>query len=77
MIISLANYLAHSLQTLCSGDHPPLAQSVFGPVARWPLAGDQLFVDFDLSEAGTPAGTNVRVVAAGPIRAGDTVTRLA
>jgi len=26
---------------------------------RWPLAGDQLFVDFDLSEANLPAGTKL------------------
>lgn len=28
---------------------------------RWPLAGDQLFVDFDLSEANLPAGTRLQV----------------
>lgn len=28
-----------------------------GDVARWPLAGDQLFVDLDLSDANLPAGT--------------------
>jgi hypothetical protein len=27
--------------------------------ARWPLAGDQLFVDFDLSDANVPAGTRL------------------
>lgn len=27
---------------------------------RWPLAGDQLFVDFDLSEASLPAGTRLQ-----------------
>ena len=27
--------------------------------ARWPLAGDQLFVDFDLSETNAPAGTRL------------------
>jgi MOSC domain-containing protein YiiM len=26
---------------------------------RWPLAGDQLFIDFDLSEANLPAGTRL------------------
>lgn len=31
---------------------------------RWPLAGDQLFVDFDLSLAHVPAGTRLRVGAA-------------
>ena len=29
--------------------------------ARWPLAGDQLFVDFDLSEDNLPPGTRVGV----------------
>jgi hypothetical protein len=29
--------------------------------ARWPLAGDQLFVDFDLSEANVPAGTRLAI----------------
>jgi MOSC domain-containing protein YiiM len=29
--------------------------------ARWPLAGDQLIVDFDLSEANCPAGTRLGV----------------
>ncbi len=28
---------------------------------RWPLAGDQLIVDFDLSEANCPAGTRLAV----------------
>jgi hypothetical protein len=29
--------------------------------SRWPLAGDQLFVDFDLSRANVPAGTRLRL----------------
>jgi MOSC domain-containing protein YiiM len=29
--------------------------------ARWPLAGDQLFVDFDLSEENLPAGQQIAV----------------
>ena len=29
--------------------------------SRWPLAGDQLFVDFDLSADNLPAGTRLRV----------------
>jgi MOSC domain-containing protein len=29
--------------------------------ARWPLAGDQLYVDFDLSEANIPPGTRLAV----------------
>ena len=28
---------------------------------HWPLAGDQLFVDFDLSEANVPAGTRLEI----------------
>ncbi len=28
---------------------------------RWPLAGDQLYVDFDLSEANIPAGTQLAI----------------
>lgn len=29
--------------------------------ARWPLAGDQFFVDFDLSKANVPAGTRLAI----------------
>ena len=32
--------------------------------SRWHLAGDQLFVDFDLSEGNVPAGTRLAVGAA-------------
>ena len=32
-----------------------------GPVERWPLAGDQLYADFDLSEDNLPAGTRLAV----------------
>jgi len=32
---------------------------VAGLPERWPLAGDQLYVDLDLSEAGLPAGTRL------------------
>ncbi len=28
---------------------------------RWPLAGDQLYVDFDVSEANLPAGTRLSI----------------
>ncbi len=34
---------------------------VAGEPERWPLAGDQLYVDLDLSEAGLPAGTRLAV----------------
>ena len=30
-------------------------------VARWPIAGDQLYVDLDLSEDNVPAGTQLRI----------------
>ena len=32
-----------------------------GPRERWPLAGDQLFVDLDLSTANLPAGTRLAI----------------
>jgi len=32
-----------------------------GDRARWPIAGDQLYVDLDLSEANVPAGTKLRI----------------
>ena len=32
-----------------------------GPRERWPLAGDQLFVDLDLSAANLPAGTRLAI----------------
>lgn len=32
-----------------------------GDRARWPLAGDQFFVDFDLTEANAPAGTRLAI----------------
>ena len=28
---------------------------------RWPLAGDQLYVDFDLSKENLPAGTRLEI----------------
>jgi hypothetical protein len=37
------------------------AALIAGPPDRWPPAGDQLFVDFDLSEASTPAGTQLLI----------------
>ena len=37
------------------------AASLAGAVERWPLAGDQLYVDFDISEENLPAGTRVLV----------------
>jgi len=32
---------------------------VAGPKERWPLAGDQLFIDIDLSDGNMPAGTRL------------------
>jgi hypothetical protein len=37
------------------------AQLVAGSIDRWPLAGDQLYVDFDLSEATLPAGSRLAI----------------
>lgn len=37
------------------------AALIAGPRERWALAGDQLFVDFDLSEGATPAGTRLAI----------------
>jgi MOSC domain-containing protein YiiM len=37
------------------------AAAFAGDVERWPLAGDQLYVDLDISEMNLPAGTRVRV----------------
>jgi MOSC domain-containing protein YiiM len=34
---------------------------VAGDKARWPLAGDQLFVDFDLSQVNLPPGTELEI----------------
>jgi len=34
---------------------------VAGPKERWPLAGDQLFIDIDLSEDNVPAGTRLAI----------------
>ena len=36
-------------------------EALAGPVDRWPLAGDQLYADLDLSEANLPAGTRLTV----------------
>jgi hypothetical protein len=37
------------------------AALVAGPKERWALAGDQLFVDFDLSEENVPPGTRLAI----------------
>ena len=36
-----------------------VTELVAGDADRWPLAGDQLYVDFDLSVANIPAGTRL------------------
>jgi MOSC domain-containing protein YiiM len=38
-----------------------VAALVAGDAERWPLAGDQLYVDLDLSEAALPPGTRLEV----------------
>jgi hypothetical protein len=39
-------------------------EAIAGAMTRWPLAGDQLFVDFNLSQANVPAGTRLAIGAA-------------
>lgn len=36
-------------------------EAIAGPMSRWPLAGDQLFVDLDLSRENLPPGTRVTI----------------
>lgn len=36
-------------------------EAVAGNMKRWPLAGDQLYVDFDLSAANVPPGTRLSI----------------
>jgi hypothetical protein len=66
------NYLERGSSRPGGGPADPLAElnvmgarsleAVAGPDrANWPLAGDQLIVDFDLSEANCPAGTRLAV----------------
>lgn len=38
-----------------------VAALIAGPRERWPLAGEQLYVDFDISEANLPAGTRLQI----------------
>ncbi|MGB0958479.1 MAG: MOSC domain-containing protein, partial [Litorivicinus sp.] len=35
--------------------------AIAGPKENWPAAGDQLFVDLDLSEQALPIGTRLRI----------------
>ncbi len=34
---------------------------IAGTIDRWPPAGDQLFIDFDISETNLPAGSRVQI----------------
>lgn len=36
-------------------------EAIAGNMKRWPLAGDQLYVDFDLSQANVPPGTQLSI----------------
>ena len=38
-----------------------VATLIAGDVTRWPLAGDQLYVDFDISETNLPPGTRLEI----------------
>jgi hypothetical protein len=38
-----------------------VVEAVAGNMKRWPLAGDQLYVDFDLSQANVPPGTRLAI----------------
>jgi hypothetical protein len=60
--------LRKSTRTRDGSPHPDMqlnvmSSRVIGLLAqdksRWPLAGDQLFIDFDLSEANVPSGTRL------------------
>ena len=59
-----------SSRTADGSAHPSMQLNIMGARAialiardetRWPLAGDQLFVDLDLSEANMPPGTRLTV----------------
>lgn len=66
------SYLARGSTSTTDGSADPEAQLNLmnaravdlvagGDRSRWPLAGDQLFVDFDLSVSNAPAGTRLRI----------------
>ena len=38
-----------------------VVELIAGSVDRWPLAGDQLYVDFDISKTNLPAGARVAI----------------
>jgi MOSC domain-containing protein YiiM len=66
-IVGLAGDRWHT----CAGKHGPdtqltlmnsrAAALVAGPRARWAIAGDQLYVDFDLSATNLPPGTQLNI----------------
>ena len=37
------------------------AEAVIGPIERWPLAGDQIYADLDISHEALPAGTQMSI----------------
>ncbi|MHB8958445.1 MAG: MOSC domain-containing protein [Candidatus Limnocylindrales bacterium] len=64
-------WLARGSKSTPDGSADPLSQltivntrvlaAIEPDPTRWPLAGDQVYADFDLSEANLPAGTLLRV----------------
>ncbi|HEY1456604.1 MAG TPA: MOSC domain-containing protein [Candidatus Dormibacteraeota bacterium] len=38
-----------------------VAEAVAGGLDRWPLAGDQLYVDFDISRSNLPTGSRIQI----------------
>ena len=59
-----------SSRTVDGSPHPDMqlnlmnvrvVEAVAGNIKRWPLAGDQLFVDLDLSQANLPPGTRLAI----------------
>lgn len=62
--------LRGSSRTADGGPHPNMQlnlmnarviAAIAGPMTRWPLAGDQLFVDLDLSQDNLPPGTRLSI----------------
>ena len=62
--------LRGSSRTADGSPHPAMQVNIMGARAaalvagdkeRWPLAGDQLFVDFDLSATNVPPGTHIAI----------------
>lgn len=62
--------LRRSSRTADGSPHPDMQlnlmnmrviEAIAGSIKRWPLAGDQLFVDFNLSQANIPPGTRLSV----------------